>query len=62
MKFVVGDNMTTEPIVEVKVTGYLPIDSKDAHILDYMTNIDCKSYKDLLGVKYEEKDIILDSF
>jgi hypothetical protein len=42
-----------KPIVEVKVTGFLPISSKDAEILEYMTNINVKLYANLLGSKYD---------
>lgn len=42
-----------KPIVEIKVTGFLPICPKDAEVLEYMTNIDAKHYEKLLGSKYK---------
>lgn len=43
------------PIVEIKITGFLPITPADAEVLEYMTNINVKHYKDMLGSKFEEK-------
>lgn len=45
-----------KPIVEIKVTGFLPICPKDAEVLEYMTNIDVKHYEKLLGSKYKADD------
>lgn len=50
--------MITDVIIEYQVTGFLPISAADAEVLEYMTNIDCKSYASLLGSKYKPEQYL----
>lgn len=47
-----------KPIIEVVITGFLPISVSDAKVLEYMSNISTKHYKDLLGSKFAESDYV----